>query len=174
MVKIYSSLILLLFSFAVTAAQDFKGIMIGRSFWMSRNLNSKVNGSESYNGDDKNDAKYGRLYNWESAKTACPSGWHLPTDKEWSELIENLGGVSTAGKVIKTGGSSGFNAQLGGFSSIGRFMMIDDFGTYWTSSEYDGTHAWYVYIRSQADAITKTYFTKSYKLSVRCVKNSMN
>lgn len=171
MVKAYISIVLLLIGHVLCSAQDIKGVRIGNSVWMARNLNSKVNGSESYNGDEAYDTKYGRLYNWETAKNACPSGWHLPTEKEWSELIEHVGGIETAGKVIKPGGPYGFNAQLAGFSSIGKFMMQDEFGTYWTSSEYDSSHAWYVYVRSQKDAITKTYFTKSYKLSVRCIKN---
>ena len=54
-----------------------------------------------YNGSNVNEAKatenyekYGVLYNWEAAMTACPAGWHLPSDTEWSLLeiyLENNG-----------------------------------------------------------------------------------
>ncbi|MDD4178128.1 MAG: FISUMP domain-containing protein, partial [Bacteroidales bacterium] len=37
---------------------------------------------------------YGVLYNWPAALTACPQGWHLPSDNEWTILTDYLGGES--------------------------------------------------------------------------------
>ena len=46
-----------------------------------------------YNGNNVEEARnnpnyseYGVLYNWKAALTACPAGWHLPSDAEWSQL----------------------------------------------------------------------------------------
>ena len=49
--------------------------------------------------------EYGRLYNWyavDDARGLCPSGWHVPTDGEWTVLTDHLGGVSIAGGPMKT------------------------------------------------------------------------
>ena len=48
--------------------------------WMIDNLNYQAAESWCYDEDEKNCAEYGRLYSWEAAKSACPEGWHLPTD----------------------------------------------------------------------------------------------
>jgi uncharacterized protein (TIGR02145 family) len=163
--------ILLITMYSLTHSQELKGIKIGNSIWTAENLKIKIPDSYSYNNDKNNDPLYGRLYTWEAALNACPAGWHLPTEKEWNDLIAFLGGSETGGKHLKTGGSSGFNAVFAGFSNIAGYMMQGHFGTFWTASEFDSDHAWYVYVKSKDNSVTKTYFTKSYKLSVRCVKN---
>jgi uncharacterized protein (TIGR02145 family) len=152
-------------------AQNVKEIKIGRYTWMSENLNAAIKGSWYYNDDATMGAKYGRLYTWEAAKKACPVGWHLPTENEWNDLIEIAGGNDNAGKALKSGGNLGFNAQLSGFSNVGGYMMLDSYGTYWTASGYDQNHAWYIFFNSSDNQATKSYFTKTYGLSVRCVKN---
>lgn len=151
-------------------AQNVKEIKIGNSIWMSENLNKPVDGSWIYNDEISNGSKYGRLYSWEAAKKACPTGWHLPNDKEWAELIDHAGGSEHAGIALKAGGNSGFNARLGGFSSVGNFLMLNSYGMYWSSNEYDKEHAWYIFFNSKDNMATKTFFTKTYGLSVRCVK----
>jgi uncharacterized protein (TIGR02145 family) len=52
---------------------------------------------------------YGRLYNWYAVNTGklCPSGWHVPTDREWGSLIITLGGQNEAGGVLKETGLNG-------------------------------------------------------------------
>ncbi|MDD4258167.1 MAG: FISUMP domain-containing protein [Bacteroidales bacterium] len=49
---------------------------------------------------------YGVLYNWPAALTACPPGWHLPSDAEWTQLEEyliangyNYDGTTTGDKI---------------------------------------------------------------------------
>lgn len=171
MKKIVLSLVLLGIGSICIHAQSIKEIKIGNSVWMADNLKTNIKGSCSYNDDPKNDSKYGRLYTWEVSKNACPIGWHLPNEKEWDQLIEYLGGNEYAGKKLKVGGSSGFNALLAGFSNVGGFMLINSYGSYWTSTSFDDTHAWYIFLNSKDDLATKTYFTKTYGLSVRCKKN---
>jgi uncharacterized protein (TIGR02145 family) len=70
--------------------KDYNSVPIGDQVWMARNLNCNVSGSRCYKDDHANCTKYGRLYNWETAKTICPSGWHLPSNEEWNKLIDYI------------------------------------------------------------------------------------
>jgi uncharacterized protein (TIGR02145 family) len=120
--------------------------------WMTENLN--VNSVHSYCYDDSelNCRRYGRLYTWESAQQACRllgSGWRLPTDDEWRRLASQYRGISevandsgrAAYKALLSGGSSGFDARLGGGRVDGQFARVDAHGFYWTASEDDSATA---------------------------------
>jgi uncharacterized protein (TIGR02145 family) len=72
--------------------KTYSAVRIGNMFWMAENLNCQTGKSWCYGGDSSNCAKYGRLYDWNTAKTVCPDGWHLPTDEEWDELAHIMGG----------------------------------------------------------------------------------
>jgi len=85
----------------------YKTVKIGDQIWMAENLNYDVPGSKCYNDDPVNAEKYGRLYDWETAKKACPIGWHLPSNDEWQTLVDFTGGLGIAGKKLKT--KSGWN-----------------------------------------------------------------
>ena len=93
--------------------------------WTTQNLNVNTVPSYCYEDAEPNCRRYGRLYTWESARRGCQSlgdGWRLPTDDEWRQMAKHYGGVSedsddsgkAAYKALLTGGSSGFNALLGG------------------------------------------------------------
>jgi uncharacterized protein (TIGR02145 family) len=130
---------------------------------------------------------YGVLYNWEAAKTAPPSGWHLPTDDEWTQLINFLGGETIAGSKLKEAGTthwlspnagatneSGFTALPGGFTEdmFGSFTLINDSGAWWTSTQYFSTDlAWVRNIASYSNEALHGYFYKSIGCSVRCIKD---
>lgn len=153
-------------------SQNFITIKIGGKVWMAENLNIEVPGSWCYDNNPENCKKYGRLYTYDAAIKNCPKGWHLPTDEEWSLLVNALGGEEVAGKVMKLGGNSGFNALLGGSRiPMGSFGLIGSYGCFWSSTKYSKTHAWYRYITNQNDYIIRTYFTTSYGFSVRYVKD---
>ena len=81
--------------------KSYKYGKIGNQTWMLENLNFDYPGSFYYNNSTKNHEKYGRLYTYEIANHVCPAGWHLPSAKEWSELIEFSGGANIAAKVLK-------------------------------------------------------------------------
>lgn len=63
---------------------------IGRQIWMAKNLNVNVEGSLCFDNGPENCVRYGRLYTWEMAKKACPTGWHLPSEDEFDELEETV------------------------------------------------------------------------------------
>ena len=93
--------------------------------WMTQNLNLAVDDSYCYDDETSNCEKYGRLYTWEAAKTACVqlgNDWRLPTDVEWREMAKQYGGADddaeddgkSAYKALVKGGDTGFAALLGG------------------------------------------------------------
>jgi uncharacterized protein (TIGR02145 family) len=88
---------------------EYKTIQIGTQTWMAENLaylptttpiTTWSNTEPCYYVYDY--AKYGVLYNWTAALTACPTGWHLPSDAEWTVLLNYLGGQNVAGGKMKS------------------------------------------------------------------------
>ena len=72
-------------------SQTYRTITIGSQTWMAENLNYETLNSWCYENLQRNCNKYGRLYTWAAASTACPSGWHLPSVAEWEILLKNVG-----------------------------------------------------------------------------------
>jgi len=137
-----------------------------------------MSGSED---EEENLEDYGRLYNWyavNDSRGLCPDGWHVPTDEDWTVLIEELGGVEVAGKHMKTdewGGSdeSGFSALPGGYrdSSYGFFTNLGSYGTWWSSSP-SGSNAWYRFLYSGYSGVYRSNSSGVRSgFSVRCVRD---
>ena len=152
--------------------------------WMKKNLNVPTDeGSWCYGDDPANCDKYGRLYTWEAAKSACQSvGMRLPTSEEWDALVTAAGGASTAGKKLKArngwndngNGTDdfGFSALPGGYrDSFGTFYHAGFHG-YWLTDEKDGSGC--AYRRSMNyhfDYVDKVVSgNENYGYSVRCVE----
>jgi uncharacterized protein (TIGR02145 family) len=166
----------------------YKIVKIGNQVWMAENLNYDALGSKCYKNDIANSLKYGRLYNWETAKKACPSGWHLPSDAEWQTLVDFVGGQNMAGKKLKAkngwtelcNGTDDyhFSALPGGGirSSSDFFEDVGNVGYWWSGTE---DNRGYVYIRyiasfgkmSLSDVITRLNDIKTYMYSIRCIKD---
>ena len=85
-----------------------------------------------------NDAVYGKLYNWYTvvnSKELCPSGWKIPADSDWDDLIAYLGDVNKAGLKMRTTGTSLWNAPNEGATNSSGFSGVPggnrgDFGSF--------------------------------------------
>jgi len=159
--------------------KTYKTVRIGNQTWMAENLNYQTDNSRCYYNNNSNCEKYGRLYDWDTAKTACPNGWRLPSDKEWDNLVTAVGGKSVAGKALKsaTGWNNngngtdavGFSALPGGFhKSDGSFVYVGNAGIWWTAT-YFGRSAYYRNVNSDDGAVYEAYALKGNGHSVRCV-----
>jgi len=164
----------------------YKTVVIGTQTWMAENLNCDVGGSKCYDNSAANCNKYGRLYDWETAMSVCPSGWHLPSDEEWEYLIDFVGGWvgnwNTADRYLKAKGgwcnngngedTYGFSALPGGRYYDGDFGTIGKSGYWWSSEERygDGHHFKAIYY-SNVGMSDFSGGDKADLYSVRCVQN---
>lgn len=200
--------------------RSYKIVQIGDQLWMAENfayLPSVNPVSESsatepyyyvYDYDDtivgaakatSNYSTYGVLYNWPAAIAACPPGWHLPNDAEWTELEdyliangygfggsgddiaksmaaktnwESCSGVGTPGNDLDSNNSSGFSALPGGYRvSGGIFVTIGSTATWWSSTELSTNYASYIVLTIMGDLTQGIYYYKGGGLSVRYVKD---
>ncbi|MFZ9940231.1 MAG: fibrobacter succinogenes major paralogous domain-containing protein, partial [Bacteroidia bacterium] len=183
-------------------------VVIGTQTWMSKNLNVDrfrngdliryaasasewKDAGESgeaawcyYDNKPENGDDYGKLYNWyavNDSRGLCPTGWHVPSDEEWTTLENDLGS-SAGGKLKSTTGwnspnagatnSSGFNALPGGYrGSFGGFGSVGNDGGYWWSSSDAGSgSAWYRYLNYYAAVVNRSNFDLRVGFSVRCAR----
>lgn len=161
--------------------------------------------------DDSNCDIYGRLYLWSAVMDSagvikgnmssncgngnkcdpttpfrgiCPENWHVPTKEEWENLFEAVGGVSVAGKALKsTSGwyysktpgidEFGFTVLPVGywFSSTGVFSDRQKTASFWTVTNEDEESAYRAYFDSNYENGELSYISKGYGFSVRCVKD---
>lgn len=77
--------------------QVYKYTTIGNQVWMAENLKYD-DGSVCAEGTC---SSKGRIYGMQNALVACPAGWHLPSNEEWSVLFNNVGGIDSAGMRLK-------------------------------------------------------------------------
>ena len=151
-------------------------MVIGTQTWMAENLNYAPSSGSSYClGDDpSNCATYGRLYDYATAMTACPTGWHLPDTTEWKTLFTAAG--YPAGTKLKANSSlwlTNTGTDYLGFSVLpGSFygLLAADFGKYadfWTSDVKDAYDWYYVYFGYTYATPGISFF--GHPSSVRCV-----
>ncbi len=150
---------------------------------------------EKYCYDDleSNCDEFGGYYQWneamnyqtvEGTQGICPSGWHIPADGEWQEMELYLGMRESAldsigwrgtdqGTQLKEGGSTGFNALLGGgrYYVDGSFIYLDVHGYFWSSTVYNADSANYRLITNNFGYIYRDHNDKPNGLSVRCIKD---
>lgn len=141
-----------------------------------------------YNNDAADKSGYGVLYNWyavNDSRNIAPLGWHIPSDEEWTALTNYLQGSSRAGGKIKETGTShwsdpnsgavnstGFTALPGGYrAKDGVFKNLSFCGTWWATSEYTQSVAWYRYVDYGTGNIYSVSTYKACGLSIRCIKD---
>ena len=162
----------------------YKTVVIGSLTWFAENLNYKAGNSWCYENDEYNCKKYGRLYDWNTARVVCPSGWHLPSRAEWNDMISTIGGNAVGKKLKSKNGWNkigrigtdeyGFDAMPGGrrFAN-GNFRLIGEAGNWWTSTECSSMEAYYRYMNASINEVGESnYYRKIMGFSVRCVKNN--
>jgi len=183
-------------------------VTIGSQVWLTSNLNvthyrngdaiplftdgttwsNLQDGSYSnYDNIPTNANTYGRLYNYYTtvdSRGLCPTGWRVPTDQDWDNLVIYLGGDAVAGGKMKEIGTehwtsntgatneSGFTALPGGqISNEGTFAGINYTGQWWTSSEYyNNAYALNRQISYSGSVIFKYDADKNRGASVRCIQ----
>ena len=152
------------------------------SQWGSTNSGAQA----VFDNSNANLATYGRLYNWyavDDDRGLCPSGFHVPTDDEWTELVNYLGGEEVAGAKMKSSpsdtpawdgtNSSGFSALPSGYrsSANGSFFSVGSNGYWWFSSADGSASAWFCILSSDYDYVYRFTNNLRFGFSVRCLQN---
>jgi uncharacterized protein (TIGR02145 family) len=195
-------------------SKTYRTVEIGTQTWMAENLNYKTDSSWCYGNKDSNCSKYGRLYSWAAAmglsssynkslwggsdvnhQGICPSGWHLPSDSEWTVLanyvsqtsnmgnMDDYGSWSAIGQLLKTNygwhdttssgtgtNAFGFAALAGGvIDSSGSFMGDSLLTAWWSSTENKDIGAVDIILFYSDDSLSRGTDIKAYDYSVRCV-----
>ncbi len=187
------------------AGKVYNTVLIVNQCWLKENLNigTRIDDSqemidnsviEKYCPAAKDNCDtYGGLYQWdemmqyvleEGAQGICPDGWHIPTDLEWTVLMNFLGGADLAGGKKKETGyehwaepntgatnSSGFTALPGGRRDDSGAAEAGLNAYFWSSSSTDGTHAEYRRISYSMAQEFQADIGKSLGASVRCIKD---
>ena len=162
--------------------KTYRKVTIGGKTWMAENLNFAAEGSKCYENENANCAKYGRLYNWATALKACPAGFHLPLDNEWTALENAVGGRSIAGKTLKStadwneegNGTNdyGFSALPGGYGTFsGSFNDVGKDGDWWSATEDHDNRALIRHVNSGNVGVFRSNIGRASLLSVRCVQD---
>ena len=192
----------------------YQTIKIGTQVWMKENLragkyrngdpivsglpystwiSTTIGATDIYGGNGKYLATYGNLYNWYATidpRGLCPVDWHVPTNDDWNQLSDFLGGDNVAGLKLKStsslwtqsefisaDNSSGFSGLPAGVKAFGNFdfpySSVRGTTHFWTSSSDYSIYAKY---RSLSATVTilegrSLSYDKKYGFSVRCLKD---
>jgi len=169
--------------------------------WMTENLNVEIGNSWCYHDSASYCKKYGRLYDWETARAVCPTGFHLPSYDEWYGLVSAAGDWDMAGEKLKAksgwnrydqitpsgnyenrdgngNDEYGFSALPGGsrgdVENYGVGYGVGYSGIWWTNTEQEGTNKWEAHnivMFAQFMAASEYSKPKTCGFSVRCIQN---
>ena len=163
--------------------------------WAILGENNSDKGYCFYNNEESEE--YGALYTYaaavngepfilENSQGVCPEGWHLPNNEEWIELINYVGGIDDAGRILKETGAAHwlkssetgdnayyFNALPGGNRYLydGTFERLGSVGYWWSSTQNTALDAYAFSLHYSSEGIYYTLYGKSYGMSVRCIED---
>ena len=142
-------------------------------------------------------SEYGYLYNGHTLTTTheiCPSGWHVPTETEFSELELFLGvpvseiddinwrGVDTdIADVLKSdstdsppwngNNSTNFSAIPAGARNASFFNGVGELTRFWTNTYYNSADHWYRMLSSNNTGIYRRGMNRREAMSIRCIRD---
>jgi uncharacterized protein (TIGR02145 family) len=162
--------------------KKYRYVTIGTQVWLAENLAYKPSSGNywMYDNNSSNAAKYGYLYDWQTAKNVCPTGWHLPSDSEWTQITDFVGSNPGTKLKAKSGWSSngngnddsGFSALPGGSRyGSGDFVSVGYNGYWWSSTESDAALAWGRSMLYNLGGVYRYSLSKRRGFSVRCLRD---
>jgi uncharacterized protein (TIGR02145 family) len=203
----------------------YNTVLIGEQCWMAENLKTTTYNNNTpipnvtnagswgnqtsgayvwYSNDISWKDLYGALYNWYTTVDGnglCPAGWHVPTDGEWTQLTDFIGGIgSPHGSELKScrqvnsplGGECqtsdhprwdasgqshgtddyGFSGLPGGFrNDSGEFWSIGGSGVWWSSTAFSSGFSWHRELTYASGEVWVSHYLKVHGHSVRCIKD---
>lgn len=173
--------------------RTYKWVMIDELQWFGENLQYDVGEKKmTMHGDVIYSNYNGRFYTFSQASSACPKGWHLPSDNEWkkvdkaagvvAESIETLGFVSRDGDGIEPSKELRNNADLMFYAHLSGALVKDEYGLFksfeprkrayfWTSTKSDEVTAIIRWIGHEFGGIVRQPMEVGGYYSCRCVKD---
>ena len=146
-----------------------------------------------YENQQANDSTYGKLYNWHAlsdSRGICPTGWHVASDAEWTQMANFLGGKNVAGGMLKSTGtieggsglwyapnsdatnSSLFTGLPGGYRiNYGTFYSLGNLAYFWSSSDTASVNAWTFILDANNGKLKRNYYLNTNGFSIRCIKD---
>lgn len=174
-------------------------VQIGQQIWMQENLRTTrfangfpINGIWTYDFDTAAVEIYGLLYSWTSAVDTCricPDGWHVPSEHEFSVLVEYLGGRKLAGGYLKERGldhwegpnngannESKWNGIGAGYYSPISFLYINrkSIGYWWSRTSNTPEKAFIITLDRMSMDVDYIHYPKDFGFSIRCLNDSLD
>ena len=174
--------------------QEYRYTTIGDQVWMAQNLNYAAEYSVCYDNNELNCDLWGRLYsllengeneapmNYAMVDSICPTGWHVPSEQEWTKMITSIGqyGDKETVKILKStefwdhensGGNGtdecGFGALPGGsFFTPSKSEYMYQNAMFWTSTMRSSRKAYAIFL-----GLDVSKGISPYRNSIRCIKD---
>ncbi len=188
--------------------QTYSTVLIDSQCWMKENLNVgtmiTTSTTPSDNGQIEkycyaniasNCAVYGALYQWEEvmqyvttpgSQGICPTGWHIPDDDDWDDLVNFLGGSTNAGGKMKETGTIHWDPPNTGATNESGFTALPageiqaysntsankaKLTRFWSSNSLYGIMANYRILEHNTASISEIQGILISGYSVRCLKD---
>lgn len=186
--------------------RNYYVVTAGGKEWLRSNLcyvrreSGEESFGHSYQGSPAMQNIFGGFYTWEEAQTACPDGWHLPSEAEWTALLKQAGAPDDlqpmqtspvgAGKLMVKATFNGetlwdfyrgvtitdesISAMPFGYATLKggsfEFQGYTSYAVFWTADEFEGLGV-YRYIYKEYDCVyAGTADKRTFAANVRCVR----